>query len=137
MTEDRNGESPEDRAPSGLDPAADPAAWERRVEAIVSAAEPVLRRRAAGDTAVDLQIERWARPVLAAAAAVIVAGTGLLVASGGPAPEGGSPLADVSADDGQTLVSPVVDPWLERDTITVGAVEEMVTVNAWPPGDRR
>lgn len=127
-----SGESgPEDggeRSPRGLDPAEDPDGWERRVEAITAAAEPELRRRReeARSAPFPAQLERWARPVLAAAAAVIVAGTALLALAGAPGRSGSASLAAAS-DAGETLVSPVVDPWLERDTVTIGAVEEIVT----------
>ena len=116
---------------AGLDPAEDPVAWERRIEAITAAAEPELSRRSGQVApAFGLQLERWARPVLTAAASLIVAGTALLTLSGGPRPAGGGPLAAASpGGSGETLVSPVVDPWLESDTLTIGAVEELVTVS--------
>lgn len=114
-----------------LDPADDPDGWERRVEAIVAAAEPELRRRSERlAPAFGSQLERWARPVLTAAAGIIVAGTALLVLSGEPVTGGAGALATASGgSSGGTLVSPVVDPWLESDTLTIEAVEELVTVD--------
>lgn len=114
----------------GLDPAGEPDRWERSVEAIVSAAEPELRRRAAGGSAVGSQLERWARPVIAAAAALIVAGAGVLTVSDRARDGRRDPLA--AAGPGSrtaTLVSPVVDPWIGRDSLTVEAVEEIVAAS--------
>ena len=115
---------------AGLDPAEDPAAWERRVEAITAAAEPELSRRSGQVApAFGVQLEKWARPVLTAAAVVIVAGTAVLALTGGPGPGDRTSLAAASpTGSGETLVSPVVDPWLERDSLTIEAVEELVTV---------
>ena len=88
-----------------LDPAADPVAWERRVGAITAAAEPELSRRSGQlAPAFGLQLEQWARPVLTAAASLIVAGTALLTLSGGPRPAGGGPLA--AARGSATVSSP-------------------------------
>lgn len=111
----------------GRGPANDPAGWERRVASIVEAAEPELRRRARRPAAVGRQLERWARPVLAAAAALTLAGSAFLALEGGR----GDPAAAAeraTATARGTLVSPVVDPWLESDTLTIGAIREMVTV---------
>lgn len=134
----RNGGSDRDREgdPPRLRPADDPAGWERRVEAIVAAAEPELRRRSEQlAPAFGLQLERWARPVLTAAAGLIMAGTATLVLSGEPVTGGAGPLASASGGStGGTLVSPVVDPWLESDTLTIEAVEELVTVDGLPAG---
>lgn len=117
---------------AGLDPAEDPVAWERRVEAITAAAEPELSRRSGQVApAFGLQLEQWARPVLTAAAGLIVAGTAVLALSGGPGPADRTSLAAASpTGSGETLVSPVVDPWLESDTLTIETVEELVTVSA-------
>lgn len=112
----------------GRGPADDPADWERRVESIVEAAEPELRRRARRPAAVGRQLERWARPVLAAAAALILAGSAVLVHAGDSPSRGSDAVTGGSAAAQGALVSPVVDPWLERDSLTVGAVEEMVSV---------
>jgi len=121
---------------SGLDPADDPEGWERRVEAITAAAEPELSRRSRElAPAFGLQLERWARPVLTTAAGLIVAGTALLVLSGQPPRGGAGPVTSASPDTrGETLVSPVVDPWLGSDTLTIEAVEELVTVDGRPTG---
>lgn len=133
--------TPDDRGDGSrprLDPAGDPAGWERRVEAITAAAEPELSRRSEElAPAFGFQLEEWARPVLTAAASLIVAGTAALVLSGQPPAEDRSALATATrvTKDG-TLVSPVVDPWLESDTLTIGTVEELVTVNA-PSGGLR
>lgn len=126
------------RRSAGLDPAEDPAGWERRVEDITAAAEPELSRRSGQlAPAFGAQIEQWARPVLTAAAALIVAGTAALTFSGAPRAGGGSPLASASAGgSGGTLVSPVVDPWLESDTLSIETVEELVTVRGTPGGLR-
>ena len=115
---------------AGLDPAEDPVAWERRVEAITTAAEPELSRRSGQvPPAFGVQLEQWARPVLTAAAVVIVAGTAVLALTGGPGPGDRTSLAAASpTGSGETLVSPVVDPWLESDSLTIEAVEELVTV---------
>lgn len=135
--------TPDDRAdgngrsgPPGLDPADDPAAWERRVEAITAAAEPELDRRSRElAPAFGLQLERWARPVLTAAAGLVVAGTALLVLSGEPSRGGAGPVAAGSpGTSGETLVSPVVDPWLDSDSLTIEAVEELVIVGGRPTG---
>lgn len=124
---------------AGLDPAEDPAGWERRVEAITAAAEPELRRRAGeAPGLLGAQLERWAGPVLAAAAGLIIAGTAILALSGAPSDRGGTFLTGPApAGSGETLVSPVVDPWLESDTLTIGAVEEIVTARAGPGGGLR
>ena len=67
--------------------------------------------------------------VLTAAAVVIVAGTAVLALTGGPGPGDRTSLAAASpTGSGETLVSPVVDPWLESDSLTIEAVEELVTV---------
>lgn len=126
------------RAGAGLDPADDPAGWERRVEKITAAAEPELSRRSGQlAPAFGVQIEQWARPVLTAAAALIVAGTAALTLSGAPQAGGGSPLASASPGaSGETLVSPVVDPWLGSDTLSIETVEELVTVSGTAPGTR-
>lgn len=136
MTEDGRPDRDREGDLRRLHPADDPAGWERRVEAITSAAEPELRRRAEQlAPAFGLQLERWARPVLAAAAGLIMAGTATLVLSGEPARGGAGPLATASSGGaGGTLVSPVVDPWLESDTLTIEAVEELVTVDGPPAG---
>ena len=132
MSRDRTPDDGDGRRSAGIDPGEDPAAWERRVEAITAAAEPELSRRSERlAPAFGVQIERWARPVLTAAAALIMAGTAALALSGRPQPADRSPLATASpAVSGETLVSPVVDPWLERDTLTMETVEELVTVSA-------
>lgn len=138
MSRDSTPGDREGRSRTGLDPAEDPAAWERRVEAITAAAEPELSRRA-GELApaFGFQLEQWARPVLTAAAGLIVAGTAALVLSGEPRGDEQLSLATTArATGGETLVSPVVDPWLESDTLTIGTVEELVTVNA-PSGGLR
>lgn len=116
---------------AGLDPAEDPAGWERRVEEITAAAGPELSRRSARlAPAFGAQIERWARPVLTAAAALIVAGTAALALSGAPRAGGGSSLASSSpGGSAETLISPVVDPWLGSDTLSIERVEELVTVS--------
>lgn len=130
MNRDTTSDDISDRGSAGLDPAEDPAAWERRVGAITAAAEPELSRRSRKlAPAFGVQLEQWARPVLAAAAGLIMAGTAVLALSGGPRPGGGTSLASASSGAGETLVSPVVDPWLESDTLTIGAVEELVTVS--------
>lgn len=129
--------TPDDRG-EGLDPAGDPVGWERRVEAVTSAAEPELARRSGGlAPAFGSQLEQWARPVLTAAAGLIVAGTAALVLAGQPsAGDRSAPATASRGTGGETLVSPVVDPWLESDTLTIEAVEELVTVSA-PSGGLR
>lgn len=76
-----------DRDDGELTPTASPARWERAVGSIVRAAAPELRRRAA--PGVTGLIGRWARPLVAAAAALIVAASVALLSAGdGPAPDG-------------------------------------------------
>lgn len=119
-----------ERSSGELDPADDPAAWERRVEAITAAAEPELSRRSEQlAPAFGVHLEQWARPVLTAAAVLIMAGTVVLTLSGQPQ-SAERPLAAASSGaGGEALVSPVVDPWLESDTLTIETVEELVTVS--------
>lgn len=138
MTPDERADGERSSGPPGLDPAEEPVTWERRVEAITAAAEPELNRRARDlAPAFGLQLERWARPVLTAAAGLVVAGTALLLVSGEPPRGGPGPVAAGSPETSAgTLVSPVVDPWLESDTLTIEAVEELVTVGG-PSGGFR
>lgn len=108
---------------SALDPAADPARLERSVGVIAARLAPSLRRRREPAPALWLQLAGWRRPVLAAAALVVVASVVALVsprptaisaadgggrtlaeAAGVPAAvaswvEGGAPLSDEAVLD--------------------------------------
>lgn len=138
MSRESTSDDRGDGSRPGLDPAGDPAGWERRVGTITAAAEPELSRRSEElAPAFGFQLEQWARPVLTAAAGLIMAGTAALALSGEPRGDEQLSLATTArATGGETLVSPVVDPWLESDTLTIGTVEELVTVNA-PSGGLR
>jgi len=63
---------------SALDPTRDPARLERTVQAILDRAAPELARRRRGSTGILAELAGWRRPVLAAAAVVLVLGAGLL-----------------------------------------------------------
>lgn len=81
----RNGDS---RVP---DPGRDPGGWERRVAAIVAAAEPELRRRRRTAELPELVLQ-WARPALATAATVA------LLLSAAALMRGGDTTAVATAD---------------------------------------
>ncbi len=133
MNRGRRSDDGSERGSGELGPADDPAGWERRIEAITAAAEPELSRRAKQlAPAFGVHLEQWARPVLAAAAVLIMAGTAVLALSDRPQ-FAERPVAGVAGAStgrsGEALVSPVVDPWLESDTLTIETVEELVTVS--------
>lgn len=137
MTEHPRDDVPPRPVGRELDPSSSPALWERSVASIVRAAAPELRRRAA--PGVTGLIDRWARPLVGAAAAVIVAASATLLwtADTSPAGSGGSaatPGASAVADLGagerppaglETAVYPEpVGPWMEGDEQPT--VEEIV-----------
>lgn len=110
-----------DRGDAGLDPADAPDRWERTVASVVRAAEPELRRRAARPAVAGL-IGRWARPLMASAAAVIAAASlALLRPPGGDAepsdrlrPPATTELggADAAAGLRTTVYPRPMDAWL-------------------------
>lgn len=66
-----------------LDPAGDPARWERMVGGIMAAAEPELARRAKlPQPGMLLLLSDWVRPTVSAAALVAAAAAAFLVTSG-------------------------------------------------------
>ncbi|MFP3947750.1 MAG: hypothetical protein ACOC8K_02985 [Gemmatimonadota bacterium] len=94
----------------GLDPARDPVGWDRAVEAIVRAAGPELRRR---KNAAWLLPDRWARPVLAAAAGLILVACGSLLWTAARSPSGGvGVVAEATPAFEEALYPPVVAQWL-------------------------
>ncbi|HEX6938894.1 MAG TPA: hypothetical protein VF158_05740 [Longimicrobiales bacterium] len=68
---------------SGLDPAADAERWERLVRRIMAQAAPELARRSAGLDPFML-LGSWARPTIAAAAAIAVICFAVLRRTSGP-----------------------------------------------------
>ncbi|MDX1566776.1 MAG: hypothetical protein R3223_03180 [Longimicrobiales bacterium] len=94
----------------GLDPGRDPLEWDRAVEAIVRAAEPELRRR---KSAAWILPDRWARPVFAAAASLILVACGSLLwtAAGSSTGTSGS-RTEVGPAFTEALYPPVVARWL-------------------------
>lgn len=78
---------------SPLDPAHDPARWDRRVRSIMAHAAPELARRAAAQRSVLTVLAGWARPALAAAL-ILVALSGAVVGFANrlaPAPTAAAP----------------------------------------------
>lgn len=107
--------------PDRLDPAADPGRWERAVSGIVDAAGPELRRRAEARRAWPREVQRWARPLLAAAAALILVSTVSLLLETG---DGSSPLPAPTFELESALYPAEVEPWLRGDRQPL--VEEVV-----------
>lgn len=95
---------------SALDPGRDPLGWDRTVAAVMRAAEPELRRRR---SAAWILPDRWARPVFAAAASLILVACASLLwsAAQGPADEAGAVAEETLAFE-EALYPPVVARWL-------------------------
>lgn len=103
-----------------LNPGAEPLAWERAVGRIVAAAEPELERRRQRP---GLVLDRWAGPLLAAAASLILlASGGLLWSSGAGSLPDSAGLVEPAFEE--TLFPPVVARWLRDDAQPT--VEELV-----------
>ncbi len=80
-----------------LDPARDPARWERMVGSVMTAAGPELARRASlPQPGMLLLLSDWMRPAVSAAALLAAAAAAFLVTSGpaGTPAVGGGGLAD-------------------------------------------
>lgn len=94
-----------------LDAEQDPLGWEERVQAILRAAEPELRRRRG---AASILPDRWTRPVLAAAASLILLACGSLLWSAGQSPLGGERASGSYPASGfeEALYPPVVAQWI-------------------------
>lgn len=94
-----------------LDPERDPLGWEEAVQAVMRVAEPELRRRR---NAAWIVPDRWTRPILAAAASLILLACGSLLWSGAGAPLGESRVAgfDPASGFGEALYPPVVARWI-------------------------
>lgn len=119
--DDRPEERTADRG--ALAPSSDPARWERTVASIVAAAGPELSRRAElAAPWLGRQIAGWARPVLAAAAGLMLLATAsFLVEAGAPGGIGSTAEAPNLED---ALFPPVVASWLQ--TGAPPTVEEVV-----------
>lgn len=95
-----------------LGPEPDPLGWEEAVEAVMRAADPELERRR---SAAWILPDRWTRPVLAAAASLILLACGsLLWSSGQEGPFRGVTASSVAAMPGfeDVLYPPVVARWI-------------------------
>lgn len=94
----------------GLDPGRDPLGWDRAVDSIVRAAEPELRRRR---NAAWILPDRWARPVFAAAAGLILVACGsLLWTAARSSDQGAGAVAEATPAFEEALYPPVVARWL-------------------------
>lgn len=112
----------------GLDAGRTPQRWERVVDSIVKAAGPELSRRAAGGGgAWSLEVELWARPLLAAAATLILASLGgLALEAGDGAAPGAMPVSELES----ALYPAEVELWMRGDRQPL--VEEVVYADAEP-----
>lgn len=149
MTRDGDPTSTPDARGDGLSPGDAPERWERTVASIVRAAEPELRRRAAAPGVAGL-IGRWARPVVAAAAALIAAASVALL---WPAGDGSGPGRVAGAEDAaavagapggearreapaaglETAVYPApVGPWMTDDDARPTVEEIVFSASAGP-----
>lgn len=125
---------PDDEAPRAEDlrgdpsrpltPGREPARWERAVAAVMERAGPELARRAGRSPGgVAVVVDRWARPLLAAAAGLVLAAASLMVAGG--------------RTDGPPAAGPAVDARI-RPAATGAGLQEVVypgRVAAWMEGD--
>lgn len=109
-----------------LDPGRDPLGWDRAVEGILRAAEPELNRRR---SAAWVLPDRWARPVFAAAAGLILVACGSLLWSAGRGPVVGA-AADATPAFEEALYPPVVARWIGGETEPT--VEELVFAEVRP-----
>jgi len=107
-----------------LDPAHDPARWEATVRRFVEAAGPELsRRRRWRGEAPGLLFDRWALPLLAAAASLLLLLAGASLVRGPAAGIGGSgELTAPRLED--VLFPPVVARWIAEEAEPT--VEEVV-----------
>lgn len=102
-----------------LDPAADPARWERMVAGVTAAAAPELARRARHPAPGMLVVlSGWARPAAGGAALLAAAAALFLAATPPPAP------ASDGTEAGALGYPAAVATWLEGGTAP--SVEEMV-----------
>ena len=95
----------------GMGPERDPLAWEETVRAVMRSAEPELRRRR---NAAWILPDRWTRPVLAAAASLILLACGSLLWSGTGTPLGDGRASGFDPASGiqEALYPPVVAQWM-------------------------
>ncbi|HEX7117596.1 MAG TPA: hypothetical protein VF212_02330 [Longimicrobiales bacterium] len=96
---------------SALDPAADAERWERLVRRIMAGAAPELARRAATRDPFTL-LASWARPMIAAAAAITVISFAVLRRTPGPVEIGST--ASRGIVEALEVPSPAAD-WLNED----------------------
>ncbi len=115
MTRDQDDDLTPDTGGAGLSPGDAPTRWERTVASIVRAADPELRRRAGGPGVAGL-IGRWARPLVAAAAALIVAASAALL---WPAGDRGSAADRLAGTDGPGAASDASGRHLGRESPTL------------------
>jgi len=105
-----------------LDPRRDPFGWDRAVEAIMERVEPELRRRR---NAAWILPDRWARPVFAAAAGLILVACGSLLWTAAQSPTaGGEGVARAAPAFEEALYPPVVARWIGGEADPT--VEELV-----------
>ena len=105
-----------------LEPGRDPLGWERVVEAIMEEAEPELRRRR---NAAWVLPDRWARPVFAAAASLILVACGsLLWTTARSTGANGARMVETVPGFEDALYPPVVARWIQGQTEPT--VEELV-----------
>lgn len=99
---------------SPLDPTRDAVRWERLIRSVTDRAAPELARRAARRSLAGT-VAAWARPTLAAAAALVLLAFAV-ARSGSPAPQPGAlDSAVIAGAEGLRLPAPAVGWLLEEE----------------------
>jgi hypothetical protein len=116
--------SEKDRTPGEtLSPAVDPVRWEAAVRSIRAAAAPELERRAKAASALSV-LERWSRPVLSAAATVVLLASAAMFAGGR---SGGEEVAGSGVDPDAAVASALL-PGAMSTWIVEGETESVVAL---------